>query len=802
MSRIIDKRLDCNGLNRNDAMRFLSTSGAVLIDDGRVDIAAEIARRLRSACTTVDASSSTQKLRRVRRVQVAKDYMREAILLNGTLLDEHVCDTALEAGLVTLEETLARALQSAAAEARRLAGCEESDGPTVTAPAVAAMVSAMLHAGCRTGVGEEVLLHVMARLAPLARCVAVVDKTGESLHALRTQCSSATSAAAAATARTAERGMRASIECGATQADATAPLEIWARVRVPFLFHIFRLPLDVTTHEPVAVLSARIDQHYIFDVAQLQHAAQDYSESEVVGTKTLREIHTDVLHVHPTFVPLRSALALDEEMDEMSQEVQMICASSPSSSSSAKKTAAARRRCEEAQICTDAAALSDEEWCYTLDVLTTQQQDAVQISAVDISGCLSLGDTSIIFIADAFSNSLATLKLALCSEVSDVSIIRVAAQCGATLTQLDLGWCAQLTDAAVERIAASCSLLESLSISECNYVTDASIVCIAESCPALRELVVDWCIAVGDASLHAIAQHSRQLAHLSCRFCTSVSSDAVVDVAQNCAFLETLELVGCSNVSARALAALAEHCHWLASLDVSGCALVDDDAIVAIASACTQLTSLGVATCALLSDNAILAVAERSRALTALNVDGCEALTDASLLAFVARGSAASGGGSAAAQSASPLRLESGARALASLRELHLQHCPRLTKRVLSAVVQRCPGIQTLRLSSESIDVDEAAILALACGCPALERLSLAGCARGVSVRALKAIADACPLLTDLDVSGCTGVTIDALIYAAHACPALRDVDVEGCAAVGDAALARFAALGVAVHGV
>ena len=179
-----------------------TTSGVEIIRTGMVDVAAESARRL-----TGTATVEMDTIAPVTRSQMALDYAREELSLNGEVLLLHDGERERDVGLRELEATVAYALRSGA------------PGAAISDDEVQSMAESVLASGCRTTAGEQVLRHVMDRLALFASCVAVVDKTGEALH----------SAAGAGAVE-----LRPSIECGATK-----EREVWVRVRVPLIFHIF-----------------------------------------------------------------------------------------------------------------------------------------------------------------------------------------------------------------------------------------------------------------------------------------------------------------------------------------------------------------------------------------------------------------------------------------------------------------------------------------------------------------------------------------------------------------------------------
>jgi hypothetical protein len=256
-----------------------TTSGVEIIRTGMVDVAAESARRL-----TGTATVEMDTIAPVTRSQMALDYAREELSLNGEVLLLHDGERERDVGLRELEATVAYALRSGA------------PGAAISDDEVQSMAECVLASGCRTTAGEQVLRHVMDRLALFASCVAVVDKTGEALH----------SAAGAGAVE-----LRPSIECGATK-----EREVWVRVRVPLIFHIFSTSGAcgaLAEDAPMAVCCARFEQHFLF--APLGAAAARCDGDGPVGdrsvnvaTKSLCEVYCEVSEVRPTRVRVRHAL--------------------------------------------------------------------------------------------------------------------------------------------------------------------------------------------------------------------------------------------------------------------------------------------------------------------------------------------------------------------------------------------------------------------------------------------------------------------------------------------------------------
>lgn len=704
-------------------IHVVATSGEEIIRNGMVDIAVETARRLNgTAAVEMECTAP------VKRAQMALDYAREELSLNGDVLILYDAERDHDAGLCELESAIAYSLRNAV--------------PAISDDEVKSMVKSVLIAGCRTMAGEQVLLHVMDRLALFASCIAVVDKTGEALHSAR---------AGAAVE------LRPSIECGATNES-----EIWVRVRVPLVFYIFSTSGAcgaLAEDAPIAVCHARFEQHFIFEPLSAAAARGDSDGDGNDGntTKSLCEVHCEVSDVRPTRVRVRHALR------------------------SAAATAAAAGGGEERAgemgevgraMGADAMLLSDAELCFILDELTTRH-DEHDVAIVDLSGCTALTETSVLYVADIAAESLVELNLAMCAGVSNRAIARLA-ECCTRIERINVGWCPLVRDAAITRLAECAAAgLRVLKLSECTGVSDAALVALAAHCPGLRDLVVDWCPLVSGEALRAVAESCRELTCLSTRFCERVTSASIVAVARGCAFLESLRVAGCRAVDENALAELAEHCHWLRVLDVSGCGRVTDDAVATVVSSCTLLESLALSGCVRITDRALRAVATHCRALRELDVDSCTALSDASLLAVI--------GG------------------CARLRDVHISHLPNVTLRVIKALARSCPQLRTIRLSAATVNVKDATLVALARGCTQLTRLSLAGCT-SISDRAVIALADACPHLSDLDLSGCVRLTA-ASAARLCACVELRDVDFDGCDEIGTASRAQLAARIVHVHG-
>lgn len=399
--------------------------------------------------------------------------------------------------------------------------------------------------------------------------------------------------------------------------------------------------------------------------------------------------------------------------------------------------------------------------------------------------------------------TLRSLNLAGCSQLFDAAVLAVAQNCR-ELETLALNDCSHLTDASLVAVAHGCTMLVDLNVSRCRHVSDAGVEAVLDYCAELRSLAISGCHAIKGLAFveqniagTALAR-IRRVQTLFMGDCPSLHRSSAHWAAVAFEHLDRLEMPNCPVLGDESLKSICVHCALLCHLNIAGCSSVTSAGIHAIAQNRTSLLSLNISQVTQADARAVRAVLSQCRQLEQLAMNGLSRASDASFVgAFSSRGDAAP-------------------RAPAVLRELSLIKCPKITDDAVSYMVQRLPGLVTLKLSLCELVSDEAVILLAQC-CRELRTLGLARNPSGegdicrrttiptfLTDVSLKAIGR-CRSLTELDMQanpylegtglrnstlpklraanfrGCTALSPDGLRCILNASPLLTDLDLTGC---------------------
>ncbi|XP_077998544.1 uncharacterized protein LOC144451542 [Glandiceps talaboti] len=220
--------------------------------------------------------------------------------------------------------------------------------------------------------------------------------------------------------------------------------------------------------------------------------------------------------------------------------------------------------------------LVNDEW------LTGLPQRWVRLRVLNVGGCVTLADASIVSFAEHCPN-LHTVVLNLC-QVGDKALKALATHC-LGLQHLNVSCCRRITDVGISDVAMKCSQLKYLDVSgsqadEYEHLvdvnsqgnaTDTAIQDIAENCPQLTYLNVSSCPGVTDIGLVAISQHCHQLQHLEMTACISITDKTVLAITKNCRHFEHLVASECVQLTSRSVNALVKFCPRLLNVQLETC---------------------------------------------------------------------------------------------------------------------------------------------------------------------------------------------------------------------------------------
>jgi Leucine-rich repeat (LRR) protein len=416
-------------------------------------------------------------------------------------------------------------------------------------------------------------------------------------------------------------------------------------------------------------------------------------------------------------------------------------------------------------------------WCLTAQVLREALGASSKIERFEMAGCPLLTDLSTLPVTCA---SLLSLELAYCDalkalDISSPSLVELSLVGCRALTKLT-AHCSQLHTLALERCESlralelraplatlamphSCGTLKELALHDERIVALSlhaflTLDTLTLDCPALQTLDLSRCCALSDASVAALGASCPQLLELNLNECEALSR-----LLLKSASVTALTLIEC-----KALVTAELRCASLSSIDLEGCSAL------CVAEVSCAVRRLDLGTCHQLRQLQLhserchelvlkgclrLTVAHlHCAALRALDLSFCAELTDSSLSAF----------GSA------------------SVHELNISNCLRISNALVARVLEVFPALTLLNVSYLSLD--DPTLHALLRTARLLRTLELAACKElnfELLADLLAGAPDALPALATLDISYTTACARVVALWL-QLCPGLRSLKLNGCA--------------------
>jgi len=130
------------------------------------------------------------------------------------------------------------------------------------------------------------------------------------------------------------------------------------------------------------------------------------------------------------------------------------------------------------------------------------------LAHVSFSHCASVGDRALACLAERCCR-LRYVNARGCRGVTDCGVVRLAtSRTGRRLRALDVSGCVGVGDAALRALARGCGAkLRRLAVRGCATVTDYGLLALALHCSQLRQLSVQDCPLVSNSALAAVRQH-------------------------------------------------------------------------------------------------------------------------------------------------------------------------------------------------------------------------------------------------------------------------------------------------------
>lgn len=267
------------------------------------------------------------------------------------------------------------------------------------------------------------------------------------------------------------------------------------------------------------------------------------------------------------------------------------------------------------------------------------------LETLNLSGCYSITDNSLL---GAFSQELPSLKvlnLSLCKQITDTAINRIAI-CLRNIEVLELGGCCNISNNSLLIICTHLKKLRHLNLRSCWQITDHGICFLAglskdrhftgeptlelvQKPAELTHLGLQDCQRLTDDALKFIAHGLPSITSINLSFCVSITDSGLKYLARM-PNLHELNLRSCDNISDIGMAYLTEGGCTVNTLDVSFCDKIGDQALNHLSQGLYQLRSLSLDHCQI-TDEGITRIAKSLQDLEVLNIGQCNKVTDKGL---------------------------------------------------------------------------------------------------------------------------------------------------------------------------
>ncbi|NXA50721.1 DRC6 protein, partial [Nothocercus julius] len=482
------------------------------------------------------------------------------------------------------------------------------------------------------------------------------------------------------------------------------------------------------------------------------------------------------------------------------------------------------------------------------------------VNLVDLARCAQVSQTWMLLTQNSSIWSDINFS-SIKHKVQDKIVVNILRRWRPYVLRLNLRGCRSLHWPSFKSIS-ECKNLQDLNLSECQGLNDDSMRLISEGCPSLLYLNLSY-TGITNGTLRLLSRSFPNLQYLSLAHCRKFTDKGLqyLGSGRGCHKLIYLDLSGCTQVSVDGFRNIANGCSRIQNLLINDMPTLTDRCIQALAEKCEQIMSVVFLDSPHLSDTTFRALAECK--LVKVSIEGnnritdlsfklmskccpyirhihvadCQKITDAGLkmiapLKYIL-----------ILNLADCLRIGDGGikpfvegSSGATLRELNLNNCVRVTDASVIEIAQRCHNLTYLNLrycenvtdtgiealgnmsSLISIDISGTSISDMglgALGCSGkIKELSISECQNisdtgiqkfcqdtkhleychvsycpQLTDETVKALAFHCHRLTSVSIAGCPKMTDLCMGYLAAACRYLHFLDVSGCIRLTDKAL-------------
>ncbi|KAM7361876.1 uncharacterized protein ACRADG_012739 [Cochliomyia hominivorax] len=310
--------------------------------------------------------------------------------------------------------------------------------------------------------------------------------------------------------------------------------------------------------------------------------------------------------------------------------------------------------------------------------------------------------------------------------------------------------------------------LETLKITgvSCYQWLKDTMECLPKTCP-LKHCDLSGGLQVDDALLKLIIHKwPETLENMELMFCNSLTDEGVKHLGILRHTLRSLNISHCTKVSAKGLlqGIAAENNKTLKSLILNDMSDMDPESIKLLAQRLPNLSYLSLENCReSVTDSTLEYIFRNQLKLQHLILDDCIRITDEGLLGF--------------GDHPAPIRQLKGLQSLSlrgcrnlsnralikglqfiELRKLVLGYCHKISSMGIEELVENCPALEDLTISS-CLMIDDDAMLHIAQGLPRLRRLNVSNCIN-LTGKSIDYVVELCKSLKELSMCGIDSLEI------------------------------------------
>jgi hypothetical protein len=200
-----------------------------------------------------------------------------------------------------------------------------------------------------------------------------------------------------------------------------------------------------------------------------------------------------------------------------------------------------------------------------------------RVRFLNLSGCMLITNSALKTLSEGCKETLTALDISGCLSITEAGISWLAGTVGQMslpckkLVSLNLTGCNRIRNPGIQDLGYGCNGLQFLAVGGCTELTSVSIVALAKGCPHLRLINLYGCMKIRDRALGALGKFCPELESVNFGRCPLISDKGVIAVAEGCPKIQSVNLAADVLISEKAVCSIADNCKSLQMLNVTGC---------------------------------------------------------------------------------------------------------------------------------------------------------------------------------------------------------------------------------------